>query len=283
MNTSYDDRVQDPPEGDMLAGEYVLGVLDASQQRAAMQRMQSDVQFAGEVAAWERHFAPWLDSIAPMAVPDHIWPRIQQTLGLLGPMRADRIADRARTPARASWWDNVSVWRWLGAGGLAAAAASLFALMVNLQRPQTAPALPPIATVPTPEPVTVPVPAPVIVPVPEPALAAPDMVAAITTDDGTAAYLASIDSQHGKIMMVPMAVDIPAGQVPELWVIAGGGAPQSLGVLDPTRAHSVDIPETMRSAFAADAVVAISLEPPGGSPTGQPTGPVIAKGAISVI
>ncbi|TAN00659.1 MAG: hypothetical protein EPN40_03600, partial [Rhodanobacteraceae bacterium] len=28
------------------------------------------------------------------------------------------------------------------------------------------------------------------------------------------------------------------------------------------------------------AALAVSVEPPGGSPTGQPTGPVIAKGAI---
>ncbi len=264
MNTSHDNDLQDPPEGAMLAGEYVLGVLDADQRRDALQRMQSDPQFAGEVAAWERHFTPWLESIAPLAVPDHIWPRVQQTLGLLGPMSSGRGTS---APAAASWWDSVGTWRWLSAGALTAAAASLFALMINVQRPQPGPLPPPVVTVPRPEPV----------------LAAPDMVAAITADDGTATYMASIDSQRGKIMMVPMAVDIPAGQVPELWVIPPGGAPQSLGVLDPTRAHSVDIPEAMRGVFAADALVAISLEPPGGSPTGQPTGPVIAKGAIAVI
>ena len=31
----------------------------------------------------------------------------------------------------------------------------------------------------------------------------------------------------------------------------------------------------------ADQVFAISLEPPGGSPSGQPTGPILMKGAAS--
>ncbi len=263
MNASYEDLMQDPPEGDMLAAEYVLGVLDADQRRSAMQRVQTDLQFASEVATWEQHFSPWLENIAPMAVADHIWPRIQQSLGLLSPVRADRTV--MPTSSSSSWWDSVSVWRWLSAGGFAAAAASLFALMINAKGPQTAPAPPtPIATVP----------------VPVPDEAKPDMVAAITADDGSAAFMATIDSQHGKIMMVPVTANIPTGKVPELWLIPEGGAAQSLGLLDPTRAHSVDIPDAMRSAFAADAVLAITLEPPGGAPSGTATGPVIAKGGI---
>jgi anti-sigma-K factor RskA len=35
------------------------------------------------------------------------------------------------------------------------------------------------------------------------------------------------------------------------------------------------------SQLGPTAALAVSLEPPGGSPSGQPTGPVIAKGAIS--
>ncbi|MCY7353632.1 MAG: anti-sigma factor [Lysobacter sp.] len=263
MNASFDVQMQDPPEGDVLAAEYVLGVLDADQRRIAMQRVQTDLQFAGEVAAWERHFSPWLQSIAPMAVADHIWPRIQQTLGLLGPMRADRTTT---PPASASWWDSVGVWRWLSAGGFTAAAASLFAMMINTQRPQSAPTpAPPIATVP----------------VPAPAMAVPDMVATMAADDGGTAFVANIDSQHGKIMMVPVSVDsIPAGVVPELWLIPEGGAALSLGLLDPTRAHSVDIPESMRDAMSATSLLAVTLEPPGGAPGGKATGPIIAKGGI---
>jgi len=36
----------------------------------------------------------------------------------------------------------------------------------------------------------------------------------------------------------------------------------------------------MVARLGPTALLAVSVEPPGGSPTGQPTGPVIAKGAI---
>ncbi len=39
----------------------------------------------------------------------------------------------------------------------------------------------------------------------------------------------------------------------------------------------------LETAFAADpegALLAVSLEPPGGAPTGLPTGPVVYQGAI---
>ena len=36
----------------------------------------------------------------------------------------------------------------------------------------------------------------------------------------------------------------------------------------------------MKFRIAMAAALAVSVEPPGGSPTGQPTGPVIAKGTI---
>jgi anti-sigma-K factor RskA len=53
-----------------------------------------------------------------------------------------------------------------------------------------------------------------------------------------------------------------------------------LGVLpaDPTTA--VILPEALR-ADVADLVLAVSDEPPGGSPTGAPTGAVLAVGQVS--
>jgi anti-sigma-K factor RskA len=41
------------------------------------------------------------------------------------------------------------------------------------------------------------------------------------------------------------------------------------------------VPEALLPQVNRDAVLAVSLEPPGGSPTGQPTGPVIANGKLA--
>jgi anti-sigma-K factor RskA len=45
----------------------------------------------------------------------------------------------------------------------------------------------------------------------------------------------------------------------------------------------VIVPPELRPHVTADSVLAISVEPPGGSPTGQPTGPVIANGTLAAL
>lgn len=68
----------------------------------------------------------------------------------------------------------------------------------------------------------------------------------------------------------------------ELWLIAGEAAPVSLGLLAPGEPVRLDLAETVRAALAtADPLVlAISDEPAGGSPTGAPTGAVLALGPL---
>jgi anti-sigma-K factor RskA len=41
------------------------------------------------------------------------------------------------------------------------------------------------------------------------------------------------------------------------------------------------VPRDVVMRINADAALAVSMEPPGGSPTGQPTGPVIASGKLT--
>lgn len=68
-----------------------------------------------------------------------------------------------------------------------------------------------------------------------------------------------------------------AGQVHELWLIAGEGqAPVSVGLLEATEVR------LRLDAVAAGAVLAVSLEPAGGSPTGAPTGPVLVTGVLAI-
>lgn len=67
----------------------------------------------------------------------------------------------------------------------------------------------------------------------------------------------------------------PAGQVQELWIIAPDAAPVSLGLLE-AESLTVAYPQA-----PAGWTLAVSLEPAGGSPTGAPTGPVLAAGTIT--
>jgi len=56
-----------------------------------------------------------------------------------------------------------------------------------------------------------------------------------------------------------------------------GGRPHSLGLIQPGSPLRLVIPPDLAGQLTPAATLAVSLEPPGGSPTGRPTGPVIAS------
>lgn len=66
----------------------------------------------------------------------------------------------------------------------------------------------------------------------------------------------------------------------ELWLVPGSGMTRSLGIFQPGENGELVIPADLRSQVADGATLAVSLEPFGGSPTGQATGPVIASGPL---
>jgi anti-sigma-K factor RskA len=67
----------------------------------------------------------------------------------------------------------------------------------------------------------------------------------------------------------------PAGSDYELWALPAGAAPVSLGVLPAAGATRRTLTVMQKQALALSTQVAVSIEPRGGSPTGQPTGAVL--------
>jgi len=243
-----DDREPgEPPEDDVLAGELALGVLSAQAYRAAQARRARDADFAARVVAWERRLAPWLAEVPAARVPEELWERLCRELGW-------------RTGPRApSLWGSLVLWRSV------AALAAVVAIALWLVRPP-APPVPPTAAVPS---------------APEPA-AKP--VTTLAHADGTPGWLASVDRTRGTVLMVPVPAPADSqGRVPELWIIPAGQAPRSLGAVSINKAHTVEVPPDSRAALAAPgSVLAITLEPAAGLPHAAPSGPVIAKGAITI-
>ena len=111
---------------------------------------------------------------------------------------------------------------------------------------------------------------------------APPLVAAID-GGGHHHFVATIDTGRGTIAVVPAAFAAVPAKVPELWLIPPGGKPHPLGLLQADRAVTLVIPRNLIPHTTRNAVLAVSLEPPGGSPTGQPTGPVIATGKLTTL
>jgi anti-sigma-K factor RskA len=98
---------------------------------------------------------------------------------------------------------------------------------------------------------------------------------------GSRAFVATIDAKRGTIAVVPAAFSADATRVPELWLIPADGKPRPLGLLRADRTVTIAIPPEFAGRTVSNAVLAVSLEPPGGSPTGAPTGPVIGTGKLT--
>ena len=107
-----------------------------------------------------------------------------------------------------------------------------------------------------------------------------ELVASIE-GDGQRIFVAVIDVKRAVIAVVPAAYRSDPTRVPELWLIPSGGKPLSLGVLPADGLAQIAIPPAFADQTRRDAILAVSLEPPGGSPTGQPTGPVIGSGKLT--
>jgi anti-sigma-K factor RskA len=96
----------------------------------------------------------------------------------------------------------------------------------------------------------------------------------------SASFVASLGGDGRQLVVRPLDPEQArvVGRVFELWDVPPGAAPRSLGVLAEGRETALKVPSFFREASA----LAVSVEPPGGSPTGAPTGPVVAVGNISI-
>lgn len=102
---------------------------------------------------------------------------------------------------------------------------------------------------------------------------APDFVATLALKDASLAYEARFDD--GRLTVTRVAgTAAEAGRVHQLWIIAPGESPLSLGLLEGTEL-ALDFPLPPPGWL-----LAVSLEPAGGSPSGLPTGPVILTAQV---
>lgn len=72
----------------------------------------------------------------------------------------------------------------------------------------------------------------------------------------------------------------PADRSMQLWAIPAEGTPVSLGLMPEGGKGRISLDESQRKLLGEPIALAISLEPAGGSPTGQPTGPVLYHGQV---
>lgn len=107
-------------------------------------------------------------------------------------------------------------------------------------------------------------------------------VAELNGDAGRIKLVTFYDPRTGTLRFNRLSPDPVPGRSFELWLLAGKNAPVSLGLLPADVSGSLILPNALRKA-AEDAVLAVSDEPSGGSPTGQPTGAILAAAKLNSV
>jgi anti-sigma-K factor RskA len=235
-------------ELDRLAAEHVMGLLEGTEVAQAEELLQHDPAFQRAVVRWRERFLEF-DEQAPVVAPgDLLWRRIESDLGEAAALASTPPARLANLrTAVANLWQSLVFWRAAGLAGAFATLLLAFGLAVFASRVPRAPAY----------------------------------VAVLLTDDNRPAAILNAFAD-GQAELVPLeGVTVPPGRSLELWTFAHGttAPPVSIGVLNQARAIRLRPDQVPR--VAPEQLFAISVEPPGGSPTGQPTGPVLMKGTAT--
>ena len=271
-----------------LAGAYALGTLRGAARRRFETLARRDPAIRATALVWQSRFAGLVELQAAVAPPPEVWSRIDAQLAQQARAEAEAVAKAVENrlapvvtavqePGKpmdvvTPWWSGLGFWR---PAALGAAVAGALALAVGLdmrnglqeqiaklgsesrQNQLRAEAA-------------------------QQQLAATqrlEYVAVLADDKSAASILVTFDPGTRRLTLKRVGSYREADDKSlQLWVIAPGSGPRSLGVLgsDPVvrlTAQERDVSESP--------TLAISLEPKGGvSGAGGPTGPVLFKGAV---
>lgn len=112
-----------------------------------------------------------------------------------------------------------------------------------------------------------------------PQVGAPAFMAELVAEETELRVTASLDPQSGALSLESAGAPVAAGQDFELWIIPEGETPVSLGVMPAEGALDLVVAAPLLDQLGG-AVLAITLEPEGGSPSGAPTGPIVASAPL---
>lgn len=183
--------------------------------------------------------------------------RLMPLTGALQPQRPSAAVWRAieqrlwPTAAVQPWWQRLGLWRAVSAATMAAV-VGLTVLVVT----------PPPAQ------------APVVV-----------VLQGTGADSAVGGTIVASLSGDGRAMVTRTLtpVSLTTDRVLELWSVPPQGNPRSLGLITANGATVLNrskLPTTLLKGGTA--ALAVSVEPPGGSPTGVPTGPVVFAGKLQL-
>lgn len=229
---------------EILAAEYVLGTLDAAERAEAERLIVSDSAFSARVAYWEQRLSLLAEAVEGEDPHPSVWPRILAALP-----GATTLAGTPSGSAEVIYL-NRRLKRWRAATYIASAIAASLLLFIGLRD--------------------------LIQPKPD----LGRYVAVLQADKVSPGFLLTVDLRTKEFTVRRVGAETPRDRSFELWLVHDKfPQPRSLGVIGD---H-----EFTRSQLAAydqqiinEATYAVSIEPPGGSPTGVATGPIVYVGKL---
>lgn len=239
--TASDKEMRDPRRDEVIAGEYVLGVLSAEDRRKVEARLAKDRQFAAMVNRWEENLSTFNDDYEALQPPPRTYSAIEQRI--LGTAPPDAAFSGK---VAGGFWNSLALWRSLALASL----VTFIGLALSM------------STLMAPRP-----------------MSNGRLVADLAGENAAINLVARYDEANGALRITPVAAGKEKEKSLELWLVEEGKSPVSLGVLPQTGEGELAVPAVMRGRLVQGAVLAVSVEPFGGSPTGSATGPVIASGA----
>ena len=289
-----------------LAAEYALGTLDAEERTQVETMMAVDAEFAGVVQAWELRLASLNQMVGAVEPRTVVWDNIKAAIGQAGepqlplvlpeplppspppppptPLSDDpafgaEVAPVEIAPPPVVDDSNVitlasRVKRWRGIASAASAIAAALLLMVGLQIFQ--PDALPNAFRPKPRIQTV------EVKVPPPALTpSAQYVALLQGPSGGPAFIMTIDGATKNFTVRKVGATSEPGKSFELWLISDKlPQPRSLGVIGAGDFTAAPVLSGYDPDVINGATYAVTVEPAGGSPSGQPTSAPIFTGKL---
>jgi anti-sigma-K factor RskA len=268
----------DPELRDRLAAEYALGAMSGLDRRRFERLLSGDRDLRDLVEDWELRLNLLVESAPAVEPRAHVWDEIARQIG------------PAAAPVREGWldrlWDSLGFWR--AATALAAATAAALVCYVAFLSPSVAPEQ--VAALDA-----------RLARIEDAArglgdrlaglagrvdavASRPTHVAVLLDKDQRPMMTADLDTADGRLVL-RLNLTPPRDfttNVLEVWLVSPDGKRRSLGIFPserPGTTTALPLPHDTAEALAK-AGLAVSLEPRGGSKTGQPSGPVLFTGSL---
>lgn len=193
--------------------------------------------------AFARHVDRWEVDFSPMGAA---YVPVEPPATVKPAIDRRLFSSQSATSAPPGFWSSLAFWR-----GIAVAALAALALWIAV----------PYLSPPTAEPQL-------------------RLVASLAPHDSDVHYFVVFDARTKDVGLSHVTGARADGRDFELWLIEGGKAPESIGVIPVGSSVHMAVSQALVDRFQSGAALAISLEPLGGSSTGQPTGPVVATGDL---